>query len=243
MTAPDVFAVLSNPVRRRILELLLERPHTVNDLVDEFRLHRPAVSEHLQVLRLAKLVRDERRGRERYYHIEPARLLAVNEWLKPFERYWRERLLALERTLDDEGGIMIQPGTIRLSQFINHPPAKVWQAITDPKIHAKWWAAGDVRAVVGHRFTLDMGPWGQQSCEIIAVEPERLLSYSFAPGTLDTTVTWRLEPENSGTRLHLEHSGFDLDSPLGKTAFEGMSRGWPSVLERIAPAIDSSVGA
>ena len=44
MTTPDVFAVLANPVRRRILELLLERPFTVNDLVDEFRLHRPSVS-------------------------------------------------------------------------------------------------------------------------------------------------------------------------------------------------------
>ncbi|OWK45346.1 ArsR/SmtB family transcription factor [Fimbriiglobus ruber] len=102
MALPDVFAVLSNPVRRRVLELLLTRPYTVNDLVDEFRLNRPAVSEHLQVLRTARLVRDERRGRERYYHIEPARLQEVNEWLKPFELYWRKRLQSLERTLDEE---------------------------------------------------------------------------------------------------------------------------------------------
>jgi DNA-binding transcriptional ArsR family regulator len=102
MTKPDVFTVLSNPVRRRILELLLERPYTVNDLVDEFRLQRPSVSEQLQILRLAHLVRDERRGRERYYHIEPARLMEANEWLKPFEHYWRERMQALDRTLDEE---------------------------------------------------------------------------------------------------------------------------------------------
>ena len=56
MAAPDIFVVLANPVRRRILELLLERPATVNRLVDEFRLHGPAVSEHLQVLRTARLV-------------------------------------------------------------------------------------------------------------------------------------------------------------------------------------------
>ncbi len=134
---------------------------------------------------------------------------------------------------------MTEPGTIRLSQFINHPPAKVWQALTDPRLHAKWWAAGDVKAVVGHRFTLDMGPWGKQPCEVIAVEPERLLKYSFAPGTLDTTITWRLEPENGGTRLHLEQTGFDLDSPLGKSAFDGMGSGWPKVLARIAPALES----
>lgn len=136
---------------------------------------------------------------------------------------------------------MAEKETIRLSRFINHPPAKVWRALTDPEIHARWWAAGDVKAEVGHRFTLDMGPFGQQPCEVLAVDPERLLSYSFAPGTLNTTITWRLEPEASGTRLHLEHSGFDPDSPLGKTAFQGMSRGWPGVLERMAPAIESSL--
>jgi uncharacterized protein YndB with AHSA1/START domain len=134
---------------------------------------------------------------------------------------------------------MIRPGVIRLSQFIDHPLAKVWQALTDPRIVAKWWAAGDIKPVVGHRFTLDMGQWEKQQCEVIAVEPECLLSYRFAPGTLDTTITWRLEPENSGTRLYLEHAGFDVDSPLGKMAFEGMGSGWPKVLERIAPAVDS----
>jgi uncharacterized protein YndB with AHSA1/START domain len=133
---------------------------------------------------------------------------------------------------------MIEHGVIRLSQFIDHPPARVWQALTDPQLHAKWWAAGDIKAVVGHRFTLDMGKWGQQPCEVIAVEPEMLLSYSFALGTLNTTIAWRLEPENSGTRLHLEQSGFDLDSPMGKMSFEGMSQGWPKILERITTAID-----
>jgi uncharacterized protein YndB with AHSA1/START domain len=131
-------------------------------------------------------------------------------------------------------------GNIRLTQFIEHPPAKVWQALTDPTLHAKWWAAGDVRPLVGHRFTLDMGPWGQQPCEVLAVEPERLLSYSFAPGTLNTTLTWRLEPEGEGTRLWLEHRGFDVDSPLGKTALQGMEAGWPKVLARIAPALSAS---
>jgi len=138
---------------------------------------------------------------------------------------------------------MTEPGIIRLSQYINHPPARVWQALTDPALHAKWWAAGDVKAEVGHRFTLDMGKWGQQACEVIAVEPERLLKYTFAPETLNTTITWRLETEGSGTRLHLEQSGFDLDSPMGKMAYEGMGGGWPSVLARIEQAIPAGVAA
>ncbi|MFD7322073.1 SRPBCC domain-containing protein [Streptomyces sp. NPDC059875] len=130
-----------------------------------------------------------------------------------------------------------EPNVIHCDQFIAHPPAAVWKALTDPELHARWWAAGDVRAVVGHRFTLDMGNWGQQECEVLAVEPERLLRYSFAPGTLDTTITWELRPEGTGTRLFLEHAGFDLDSPLGKTALEGMGRGWPGLLRRIEPAL------
>jgi DNA-binding transcriptional ArsR family regulator len=102
MPIPDVFTVLANPVRRRILELLMGRPCTVNHLVSEFQLHRPAVSEHLQVLRNARLARDERRGRQRYYHLDPARLIEVEEWLKPFAHYWRERMQALDAVLDEE---------------------------------------------------------------------------------------------------------------------------------------------
>jgi uncharacterized protein YndB with AHSA1/START domain len=133
---------------------------------------------------------------------------------------------------------MTKPGTVSLEEFIAYPPAKVWKALTDPALHATWWAAGDVRPVVGHRFTLDMGArFGKQQCEVIAVEPEKLLSYSFAPGTLNTTITWRLQAEGNGTRLFLEHKGFDLDSPLGRAAYEGMGGGWPKILKAIAPAL------
>lgn len=135
---------------------------------------------------------------------------------------------------------MTDPGTIHCDQFLSHPPARVWQALTDPELHARWWAAGDVRPVVGHRFTLDMGTWGAQPCEVLQVEPEKLLRYSFAEGSLDSTITWRLEPEGTGTRLFLEHSGFDLDSPLGRTAVEGMGRGWPGLLRRIDAALDAA---
>jgi uncharacterized protein YndB with AHSA1/START domain len=131
----------------------------------------------------------------------------------------------------------IEPGLIQLTQFIPHPPERVWAALTDPRLLAKWWAAGDVRPVVGHRFTLDMGQWGKQPCEVIAVEPGKLLAYTFAPGTLDTTISWTLEPEGDGTRLSLQHKGFDLESPMGKAAFQGMRAGWPAVLARIDPAL------
>lgn len=126
---------------------------------------------------------------------------------------------------------------IELDHFYPHPPAAVWRALTDPAEHAKWWAAGDVRAVVGHRFDLDMGAWGKQACEVIEVEPERLFRYRFAIGRLDTILTWRLIAEGNGTRLRLTHEGFDLSSPMGRRAFEGMKPGWPGVLARLGAVL------
>ena len=63
---------------------------------------RPAVSEHLQVLRRAQLVREEPRGRERYYHLDPRPLTEVDGWIRAFQRYWKQRLGDLERLLDEE---------------------------------------------------------------------------------------------------------------------------------------------
>ena len=129
-------------------------------------------------------------------------------------------------------------GSIRLEHVYTHPPARVWRALTDPERVARWWAPGDIRAEVGHRFEMDMGKWGMQPCEVLAVEPERLFRYRFAQPTLDTIITWELAPEGGGTRLTLTHEGFDLDSPVGRSAYEGMKPGWPEILRRIEGTLD-----
>lgn len=100
--AQDVYTALANPVRRQILELLRDGPRAVNDLASRFDLGRPAISEHLQVLRRVQLVREEPRGQQHYYHLEAEPLAAVEEWLQPFERYWRGRMQALRQVLDEE---------------------------------------------------------------------------------------------------------------------------------------------
>lgn len=128
---------------------------------------------------------------------------------------------------------MSKAGIIELEHRYAASPAEVWRALTEPELLARWWARGDVRPVVGHRFELDMGAWGMQPCEVLAVEPERLLRYRFATTSLDTIITWKLSPEGNGTLLKLTHEGFDLDSPLGKKALEGMGAGWPGLLGRL----------
>lgn len=102
MSKVDVFSALANPVRREILMRLRQGPHAVNDLAQGFEIGRPAVSEHLQVLRKAKLVREESRGRERYYHLDPRPLGDVEAWLAAFTRYWKRRMAALEEVLNEE---------------------------------------------------------------------------------------------------------------------------------------------
>jgi len=98
----DVFSALANPVRREILMELRRGPRAVTDIASDFDIGRPAVSEHLQVLRKARLVREEPRGRERYYHLDPRPLDEVTEWLEAFQRYWKKRMVALEQVLEME---------------------------------------------------------------------------------------------------------------------------------------------
>ncbi len=98
----DVFSALANPVRRKILMRLRLGPRAASDLAKGFEIGRPAVSEHLQVLRKARLVREEPRGRERYYHLDPRPLSKVENWLDAFTQYWKARLSTLEEVLDEE---------------------------------------------------------------------------------------------------------------------------------------------
>ncbi len=96
-----VFSALANPVRREILMRLRRGARPAGELAKGFDIGRPAVSEHLQVLRKARLVREEPRGRERYYHLDPRPLSEIGTWLEAFTRYWEKRLAALEDVLEN----------------------------------------------------------------------------------------------------------------------------------------------
>jgi DNA-binding transcriptional ArsR family regulator len=86
----EVFAALANPTRRELLRLLRTGgPQPVQRLAAHFPMRRPSISEHLKVLRDAGLVSSHRCGRQWHYHLEAAQLVRVQEWLAPYERYWR----------------------------------------------------------------------------------------------------------------------------------------------------------
>ena len=95
------FEVLADPTRRRILDLLLERPRSVGELVDLLDLSQPGVSKHLRVLRESRLVDVRAEAQRRFYEIRPEPLSELDAWLEPYRRLWAGRLDALERHLDD----------------------------------------------------------------------------------------------------------------------------------------------
>jgi DNA-binding transcriptional ArsR family regulator len=97
----DVFAALANPVRRQLLQILTGRPLSAGELSDRFDLSRPAVAEHLKVLRDAGLVTDEAQGRRRIYRLTAEPLAELGEWLHPFEKFWRARLSALAESAEE----------------------------------------------------------------------------------------------------------------------------------------------
>ncbi len=94
------FDVLAEPTRRRILDLLRERPRSVGELVERLGLTQPGASKHLRVLRDAGLVRVHRDAQRRWYELRPEPLVEVDAWLQPYRRLWAGRLDALERHLD-----------------------------------------------------------------------------------------------------------------------------------------------
>lgn len=97
----DVFTAIAHPVRRRILDRLMNGDLTVTHLAEplEGEMTRSAVSQHLAILLQSGLVEMQRKGRENYYHLRPENLNEVARWIEQYEQFWVEKLDALEAYL------------------------------------------------------------------------------------------------------------------------------------------------
>ena len=149
--------------------------------------------------------------------------------------------------MSDQQDITKRRESIIVENDLPYPPERVWRALTDPGLLEAWLMPNNIRAEVGARFQFRTAPapgWsGIVDCEVLEVVPHRLLVYSWRGGSkategcppgLDTVVTWRLTPlENGGTRLYLEHSGFDPDS----FAFRAMGQGWRGKISEKIPQL------
>ena len=88
----DVFTALADPTRRKILEMLANRgPLTATDIYAQFPVSPPAISQHLKILREAKLVQVEKRAQKRIYRINPEAMLDLEDWAKHMAQLWHQR--------------------------------------------------------------------------------------------------------------------------------------------------------
>ena len=130
---------------------------------------------------------------------------------------------------------MSEPATETLSVIVERevpfPPEKIWRALTQPHLIEEWLMKNDFKPVVGHRFNLRADPqpgWnGVVDCEVLVVEPNKTLSYTWSSGEADlaikSVVTLSLMPKGAGTLLRMEQTGFRPDQ---EQAYRGAIAGW-----------------
>jgi len=102
MRGRDVFAAVGDPTRRAVLDMLRCGQLGAGEIARPFRMSRPAISQHLGVLRRAGLVTVRRRGREQIYSLRPEPLRDVYDWVEHYRTFWPAKLKALGKFLDQE---------------------------------------------------------------------------------------------------------------------------------------------
>lgn len=98
------FDALADATRRAVLDLLRRGSLPAGEIARAFPVSRPAVSKHLRLLRRARLVFERRKGRYRYYRLNPAPLKAVDSWLSPYRTFWQSHLASLKTFVESERG-------------------------------------------------------------------------------------------------------------------------------------------
>ena len=123
--------------------------------------------------------------------------------------------------------------SVVVERAIPHPPEKIWRALTRPDLIEQWLMANDFAPVAQHRFTF-RADWGAVECQVLVVEPNSVLSYTWAAYGLDSVVTWTLIPTSTGTTLRMEQSGFRPDQ---EQAYDGAKAGWPQFFTALEPVL------
>ena len=127
--------------------------------------------------------------------------------------------------------------SVIVEREIPFPPDKIWRALTQPHLIEEWLMKNDFKPVVDHRFNL-RADWGVVDCQVLAVEPNKTLSYTWGSLGLESVVTWILTPTSTGTHLRMEQSGFRPDQPQ---YYQGAKYGWQrffAALEQLLARID-----
>ncbi len=138
---------------------------------------------------------------------------------------------------------------IKHQLFFPHPPAVVWEYLTDADLMALWLMKNDFMPVLGHEFQFRINPMPQLDfdgviyCKVLAIEPFKTLSYSwqFGPGNgelIDSTVNWTLNEKDNGTEIELVHRGF---AGVGVPMFDALNGGWLSNMKKMLIRINEKI--
>src|ERR1700682_698517 len=146
---------------------------------------------------------------------------------------------------------MTQPTAMRslvVEREMPHPPEKIWRALTQGPLIEEWLMKNDFQPGGGHRVNFRATPlaqWnGVTDCEVLIVEPNKRLSYSWnaageeAANGLKSVVTWTLTPTKGGTHVRMEQSGFRAED---EAFYQGATYGWQRMiggLERVAAGLN-----
>jgi uncharacterized protein YndB with AHSA1/START domain len=130
---------------------------------------------------------------------------------------------------------MSKPATETRSVIVERevasPPEKLWRALTQPHLIEEWLMKTDFKPVEGHHFKLRKDPRPDVSvvvdCQVLKVEPNKTLSYTWDAFGLESVVTFTLTPTPTGTHLRIEQAGFRPDQ---QAAFKGARASWPGFL-------------
>jgi uncharacterized protein YndB with AHSA1/START domain len=128
-----------------------------------------------------------------------------------------------------------------IERELPHPPEKVWRALTQGPLIKEWLMDNDFQPVVGHKFNFRSTPvpnWnGVIDCEVLVIEPNKKLSYTWGTMGMGSEVVWTLVPTYGGTLVRMEQSGFGPDQ---EAAYKGATYGWKKFignLERVVAGL------
>ncbi|MEO8883272.1 MAG: SRPBCC domain-containing protein [Devosia sp.] len=133
----------------------------------------------------------------------------------------------------------VETRTVVVERELAGPPEKIWRALTQPHLIEEWLMKSDFRPVEGHKFTLRNEPRPNVNvvvdCEVVTVEPNRTLSYTWSAFGLESVVTFTLTPTGTGTILRVEQTGFRPDQ---ERAYKGAKAAWRQFLAALAQVIE-----
>jgi uncharacterized protein YndB with AHSA1/START domain len=123
--------------------------------------------------------------------------------------------------------------SVVVEREVSFPPEKIWRALTQPHLIEEWLMTNDFKPAVDHRFTL-RGDWGSVDCQVLEIEPNKSLSYTWVAMGLESVVRWTLTPTGTGTHLRMEQLGFRPDQ---QQAYQGAQYGWQKFFAQLEQVV------